>query len=73
MAENVPQKSGDGCCKSCSCVHHLMVPILVVVLGLVFLLGNLNVLSASTVGWLWPLVVIIGGLTAICGGKCKCC
>jgi hypothetical protein len=73
MTENVPQKSCDCCSESCSCIHHLMVPILVVVFGLIFLLGNLDVINSSTVGLLWPIVVMVGGLTAMFGGKCKCC
>ena len=57
----------------CKCPHHRMVPILVTVLGLVFLLGNLNVLTDSFVGIVWPLLVMGAGLTKLNEDRCKCC
>lgn len=57
----------------CSCPHHKMLPLFVVVFGLVFLLGDLNVLTQAAVTWTWPVLVILAGLTKMMGGGCKCC
>jgi len=57
----------------CTCSHHKVMPVLVTVFGLVFLLGALNVFTADVVGIIWPILVIIGGLTKLMGGNCKCC
>ena len=59
--------------KCCGCPHHKVVPVLVVLFGLTFLLGNLNVLTQQFVGIAWPIIVGIAGLTKLGGGKCKCC
>lgn len=59
--------------KTCSCGHHMFVPILVIAFGLVFLLGALDVLNAATVAILWPIVVLVGGAAMLFGKKCKCC
>jgi|GEM_PF-1218249 len=57
----------------CACSHRKVMPILVTVFGLVFLLGALNVFTADVVGIIWPIIVIICGLSALFSGKCKCC
>jgi hypothetical protein len=58
--------------KHCSCPHHKMVPILIVLLGLTFLLGTMDVFSALVVGYIWPILLILIGLQKIFGGMCKC-
>ena len=67
MGEN---KSGMACCK---CMHHQVIPILIVLFAVVFLLGYLSVLSMETVNIIWPIIVGVGGLTKLMGGSCKCC
>ena len=57
----------------CGCVHHKVVPCLVVIFGLVFLLGALEKISASTVDLTWPILVILAGLTKMWEHKCRCC
>lgn len=57
----------------CPCSHHKVVPVLVILFGLVFLLGNWGVLSWGVVNFLWPVFVIAGGFTKLMSGKCKCC
>jgi len=59
--------------KTCGCPHHKVGPVIVVLFGLTFLLGNLNVLTQQFVNIAWPILVLIGGLTKLGGGKCKCC
>jgi len=55
----------------CTCSHHKVMPVLVTLFGVVFLLGNLNVLGADFVNVAWPIIVIIGGLAKL--KSCKCC
>lgn len=66
---------GSGACGSsgCSCPHHKMVPLFIFLIGLAFLLGNLEVVSAKTVGLVWPILLGLIGLQKLFGGKCKCC
>ncbi|HEX3095728.1 MAG TPA: DUF5668 domain-containing protein, partial [Patescibacteria group bacterium] len=56
-----------------NCPHHKMFPIFVVLFGLTFLLGTLEVLSARTVSIVWPIIVILIGLQKLMGHNCKCC
>lgn len=57
----------------CSCGHHKVLPIGVVLFGALFLLGALEVLSAATVAVIWPILVIVAGGTMLFGKNCKCC
>lgn len=57
----------------CNCPHHKMMSVLVVVFGLLFLLGNLSILSMNTVNIAWPVIVIIAGLHKMSRSMCKCC
>jgi len=57
----------------CKCVCHKIMGVLIILFGLTFLLGALDVLSAGTVDIVWPIIVIAAGLKAICVGRCKCC
>jgi hypothetical protein len=67
--------SCGNCGRGCGCVHHKVMPLLVVVFGLVFLLGALGKMSMETVNVVWPVIVIIAGLKkmAMGMGMCKCC
>jgi len=67
MAEDMSQGM------SCKCPHHRMVPILAFLLGLLFLLGALGYVAAHTVSIVWPILVMVGGLTKMSKGMCKCC
>ncbi|HAZ14131.1 MAG: hypothetical protein A2X86_02805 [Bdellovibrionales bacterium GWA2_49_15] len=58
---------------TCCCPCHKMNGILVTLLGLAFLLGNLEVISAKVLGISWPVLVILLGLKNICSDMCKCC
>ncbi|MDO8655313.1 MAG: hypothetical protein Q7R48_02745 [bacterium] len=59
--------------KTCGCVHHKAFPVLIVLFGLLFLLGEMNVVAASTVNLGWPILIILAGLVKLSKGMCKCC
>jgi hypothetical protein len=59
--------------KVCSCGHHKVLPIIVILLGLAFLLGALNVLTATVVNMIWPILLIIGGVVKMSESRCSCC
>lgn len=58
---------------ACGCPHHKMVPMLIFVVGLLFFLNAINVVTMSALNILWPIAVMIAGLTKMMGHKCKCC
>ncbi len=57
----------------CKCNHHKVVPMMVFLIGLVLLLGALNILSSNLVSILWPAFLTIAGFMKMMEGKCKCC
>ncbi len=57
---------------ACSCVHHKVVPVLIVLLGLTFLLQACNVLTVAFVTIAWPILVIVIGLVKLKSGSCRC-
>jgi hypothetical protein len=59
--------------KGCGCPCHKAPGILVILFGLSFLLRNLGVIDDQIHGIAWPVIVMIGGLTKVCSGFCKCC
>ena len=61
------------CAKKCGCMHHSMVPIILILIALTFLFGTTGVLSVYTVGIIWPILVIIGSGMKMMSHRCKCC
>ncbi|MEK7541106.1 MAG: DUF5668 domain-containing protein [Patescibacteria group bacterium] len=57
----------------CKCSHHKIIPACIVLIGLVFLAGQMDWLSTGFVNTVWPILLIIIGGTKIMGSKCKCC
>lgn len=57
---------------ACRCVHHKVVPILIILFGLVFLLGTLGYLDANIARIAWPTIIILVGLVKLFSGSCKC-
>ena len=57
--------------KTCGCMHHKAMPILVILFGLAFLLGSLNIITWSFVDIAWPILVIIAGFVKL--NTCGCC
>ena len=58
--------------KTCGCGCHKALPILVILFGLVFLLGALNIVTWWFVEIAWPILVIIAGFVKLSKGGCKC-
>ncbi len=57
--------------KVCKCTHHKVVPTCIILIGLAFLLLQLNILTVYAVGIVWPILLIVIGVTKMV--KCKCC
>ncbi len=59
----------------CKCHHHKAMPVLVILFGVTFLLGNWGTFSQETVNVIWPVLVILAGLMKLGNksGMCKCC
>ena len=58
---------------NCQCMHHKIMPMLIVLLGLTFLSKELGIVSAGTANVIWPVIVILAGLKKLMGNVCKCC
>jgi len=59
--------------KTCTCSHHMIKPVLLLIFGLDFLLGALGVITNSFVQISWPIIVILIAIAMMSGKKCKCC
>ena len=70
--ENMQNSMGGGK-MVCACPHHKVFPILIILLGLVFLLEALSILTPGFVAIVWPIIVIVAGGMKLMGKKCKCC
>jgi len=57
----------------CKCPHHKIVPLMVFIIGLLFFLNVLNILTTSALNMLWPIALMIAGLMKMMSRKCKCC
>lgn len=59
----------------CKCPHHKTLPILVILFGLTFLLGNLGIVSSGFANIVWPVLIIVAGGMKLGDkmGMCKCC
>jgi len=55
----------------CKCAHHKTVPVCIILIGLTFLLFQLNILTAAAAGIIWPVLLIVVGAAKMM--KCKCC
>ena len=51
----------------------MIVPLCITLIGLAFLLQSLDVLSAMFVGFAWPILLLVIGLTKMMGSGCGCC
>ncbi len=56
----------------CSCAHHKLGSIIVMLIGLAFLLGNMQVIDPRISGLIWPALLIVWGFVKLMGGSCKC-
>ncbi|MDB5238950.1 MAG: hypothetical protein JWO00_285 [Candidatus Parcubacteria bacterium] len=64
-----PNEASKTCNCACSCQHHIVAPIAITLIGLIFLLGNFAVIDAAAVSTSWPILLMIIGLSKLC----KCC
>ncbi len=69
--ENMQNMGGDK--KVCKCMHHSVMPVMIILIGLTFLLGALNILTPFAVSVIWPSLLIILGIKKIFMKMCKCC
>ena len=71
----MPNEGGGnmGAMNMCRCPHHKIVPLLIFVIGLLFFLNTLNVVTSSAVATLWPIALMLIGLMKMMSNKCKCC
>lgn len=71
---NMP--AGDKMCMDkgmCKCSHHKIKPVLMLVLGVLFLLNALNVIAWSTVyisGSIFLIILAAGKMCKCCKGMC---
>ncbi len=56
----------------CSCPHHKMVPLFIVLIGLIFLLEAMGTVTMAFANMAWPILVILIGLMKMTRGMCKC-
>lgn len=56
----------------CRCSHHVIAPVLIILLGFVFLLQNLGIITTGLAAALWPAFLILIGLVKLVSGSCKC-
>lgn len=59
--------------EKCACMHHKMLPLFIILIGLSFLLKALGVISVATNDYIWPILLILLGLKKMFCGMCKCC
>ena len=65
------QNTSNG--QMCKCSHHKIVPILIALIGVLFLLFALKIIGENVTMIGWPISVIFIGLNKMMSGKCKCC
>ena len=63
----------DSTSMKCKCPHHKMGAVFLILFGLVFLLKNMNIIDDHMLGFAWPSILILAGITKIGSSKCKCC
>jgi hypothetical protein len=51
----------------------MIIGIIIIIIGLVFLLQSLGLITGSVWQIIWPILIIIAGLGIICKEKGKCC
>ena len=57
----------------CSCPHHSMVPVFIIILGLVLLAHALGFITDELNAVAWPAIIVLIGLQKFFGKWCRCC
>jgi hypothetical protein len=60
-------------CGSCSCMHHNMGSIFMILIGLNFLMVAMGVYDEMLSAYVWPTLLILAGLMKMMGANCGCC
>lgn len=63
----------SGNCGNCNCPHHKAIPVFTILIAVTFLLGAWDMLSATSVDIIWPVLLGAIGVTKLMKGKCNCC
>lgn len=58
---------------SCRCLHHLVAPAAIVLIGLDFLANALGLVSDSLLSLTWPALLVVAGVMKLAGQGCRCC
>ena len=59
--------------RKCNCWHHKIAPGAIALIGVVFLLNALGVMSGETTAIIWPILLIVAGGTKAFERYCTCC
>ena len=57
----------------CSCGHHQVAPIAIVLIGLDFLANALGFIPDAVLAMSWPVLLVIAGGAKLFGPRCRCC
>ncbi len=57
----------------CSCSHHHIAPVAIVLIGLDFLGNAIGLIPDAFLAMTWPVLLIIAGLVKFTGRRCRCC
>ncbi|MBY0369884.1 DUF5668 domain-containing protein [bacterium] len=66
---------GENCShgSKCGCPCHSAKGIFITLVGVVFLLKAMGIISDDIAGYIWPSVIILIGLKMTFKNVCKCC
>ncbi len=56
----------------CRYPYHKIVPLMLILIAFTFILQALNILDTALASMLWPVFLIIAGLTKLSGRACTC-
>jgi len=67
--ENTPSREKN----LCDCIHHQIIPVLIMVFGGLFLLLRFYIITEELVSLVWPILVIGAGAVKFRERTCRCC
>ena len=50
-------------------IHHKIVPLMIVLIGLAFLLRGLDIVDNDIIAIVWPILLIIAGVSKLAGSR----
>lgn len=57
---------------NCGCTHHHILPIFMILIGATFLLGACKAIDPVMVSYIWPFLLIVGGIAKMFSHGCGC-